>query len=82
MTRVTKPISRVTSSLIRERGKNREIVVHIEPRRIGFRAKGCKRIYWLTADSCYVLAVRAKVRDDKKQKAKEKKERKKLRRKK
>ena len=76
MTRVTKTVTRVTDTTIREKGKTREIVVHIDPRRIGFRAKGCKTTYWLTADYCYNQAVKAEVAAKKKAKAKEKRSKK------
>lgn len=76
MTNLVKHISRVTSTYIYESGKAREVVVHLEPRRIGFRAKGCKKIYWLTADGLYRLAVQAHIRDEKRQKAKGKRGRK------
>ena len=74
MTNLTKDVSRVSAGLIREVGQNREIVITLSPPDVlYFRAKGCRKRYSLTANRCYMLAVEAQVRYDKKQKAKERK---------
>ena len=74
MTNLNKPISRVSNGFVREQGKAREIVIILEPPNVlYFRTKGCRKRYALTAEVCYTMAVKAHVRDAKKQKAKEKK---------
>jgi len=73
MTNLKKPVSRLSHGLIREAGAHRQIVITLEPPDLlYFRAKGCRKRYVLTADVCYALAVKAHVRDQKKQKAKDK----------
>lgn len=77
-----KTVKRVSSDLVREAGKIRQIVVSLEPPcLLGFRAKGCRKTYYLTAEVCYSLAVKAHVLDQKKQKAKERKQNRKTNRK-
>jgi hypothetical protein len=62
MTTLTKPVRRVSGSLIHEQGRNRAIVVLLRPPNvIGFRAAGCRREYQLTIEGCYTMAVRAYV---------------------
>ncbi len=74
MTDLKKLVKRISSGLVREAGKIREVVVILRPPNvIGFRAKGCRKEYQLTTEGCYVMAVRAHVADQKKQKAKERK---------
>lgn len=74
MTDLRKPVKRVSSGLVREQGKPREIVIILRPPNlIGFRAKGCRREYQLTAEACYTMAVRAHVMEQKKAKKKAKK---------
>jgi len=73
-TMLKKPVRRESSGLIREAGKVRPIIVSIEPPfLLGFRAKGCRKTYSLTAECCYMLAVKADMLDKRKQKAKDKK---------
>ncbi len=80
-TDLKKTVKRVSSDLVREAGKIRQIVVSLEPPcLLGFRAKGCRKTYYLTAEVCYSLAIKAHVLDLKRQKAKEKKEKRKIRR--
>lgn len=82
-TKLNKPVSRESYASIHEAGKARPIVITISPPSlIGFRAKGTRRTYWLTANSCYMAAVKAHVEDERKRKAKEKREKKKTRRRK
>ena len=60
MTELTKPVKRISNGLIRECGQERQIIITLEPPDVlAFRAKGCKRSYRLTANVCYVMAVRA-----------------------
>ena len=73
MTNLSKPVSRVSRGLVREAGKLREVVVILRPPNvIGFRAKGCRKEYQLTAEACYTMAVRAHVAEAKKRKPKKK----------
>ncbi|MHC4121967.1 MAG: hypothetical protein ACYSSI_00205 [Planctomycetota bacterium] len=76
MTDLEKPVSRVSRGCIRECGKPREIVITLMPPNVlYFRAKGCRRKYALTAEACYMLAVKAHVADEKKLKKKARKKR-------
>jgi hypothetical protein len=62
MTDLRKPVRRVSRGLIREAGKVREVVVILRPPNVlGFRAKGCRKEYQLTAEACYTMAVKASV---------------------
>jgi len=62
-----KPVKRVTTGIVREAGRDREVVVTLHPPKlIGFRAKGCRKEYFLPSDACYKLAVRAEVESNKK----------------
>ena len=62
MNNLTKPIKKVSEGLVREAGKPRNVVVILRPPNvIGFRAKGCRREYQLTIESCYTMAVKASV---------------------
>ena len=74
MTPLKKIVKRLSTDVVREAGKVRQIVVSLEPPcLLGFRAKGCRKTYFLTAEACYTMAVKAHVADAKKQKAKERK---------
>lgn len=83
MTDLKKPVKRISSGLIRESGKRRNIVIILRPPNvIGFRAKGCRKEYQLTADVCYTMAVKAHIADEKrrrKQARKQQKTKKKVR---
>lgn len=69
-----KPVVRVTRGKVRETGKLREVLVILRPPNvIGFRAKGCRKEYQLTAESCYWLAMKAEHTYNKKMKKKMKK---------
>jgi len=75
-TALKKPVRRESAGLIREAGKLRQIIVSMEPPYLlGFRAKGCRKTYYLTAETCYQLAVKAHLLDERRQKAKAKKKR-------
>lgn len=79
-TKCTRPIYRETFGGILERGKIRPVIVSVEPPNvIGFRLKGMRTTYYLTAEGCFMQAVKAKVAGDKREKAKAKKARKKAR---
>jgi len=54
MTALNKEISREAHATIREAGQDRPIVVSLKPPGlVGFRAKGCRRTYWLPVTACY-----------------------------
>jgi hypothetical protein len=73
MTKVKKPVYRETVGGILERGKVRPVIVSVEPPNIiGFRLKGMRTTYHLTAEGCFLQAVKAKVSADKREKAKAK----------
>lgn len=64
-----KPVKRITNGKVREAGKQRNIIVILRPPNvIGFRAKGCRGEYRLTAEVCYTMAVGAHVQDKRRQK--------------
>lgn len=67
---------RKTSAIVFENGKNRPIIVTVNPRTIEFRAMGLKTSYGLSINRLYVLAVRCDVEDKKRQQVKDKKSRK------
>lgn len=69
-----KPVHRESRGLIREAGKVRQIIITLQPPNlIGFRAKGCRKMYYLTADACYMLAVKAEILAQKREKKKQRK---------
>jgi len=73
MTSLNKPVARTMNGQVREAGKQREIVVILRPPNVlGFRAKGCRKEYQLTAEGCYTMAVRAYVAAEKTAKRKAK----------
>jgi hypothetical protein len=75
-TKLNKPVARESAAIVHEGGRPRQIVVTLEPPYLlGFRAKGCRKTYYLTADACYSLAVKAHLLDEKRQKAKKRKQR-------
>lgn len=60
MTDLDKPIKRITHVQTREAGHWRNIVVVLQPNgTIGFRAKGCKSIYYMPIDKLYSMAAKA-----------------------
>lgn len=72
-TQCKKPVHRETSGGILERGKVRPVIVSIEPPNIiGFRLKGMRTTYYLTAEGCFMQAVKAKIAHDKREKQKAK----------
>lgn len=75
MTKLSKPLQRETSARQFERGKNREVIVSLEPpSRLGFRLKGTKRTFYLEAGACYDLATKAHLFAVAKEKKKAKKQ--------
>ena len=76
MTTLKNPVSRETAGLVREAGKVRPVITTLKPPNlIGFRAKGCRKTYWLTTDACYSMAVKAELADQKRKKKKQKRNR-------
>jgi uncharacterized ParB-like nuclease family protein len=76
-TKCTRPVYRETHGGIYDRGKTRPVIVSVEPPNvIGFRLKGCRKTYYLTAEGCFMKAVQAAVAAEKREKAKAKKKRK------
>lgn len=63
MTVIRKAVVReMATANILEQGKRRAVVVSLEPPNVvGFRLKGLKRVYRLTAESLYWTAVKADV---------------------
>lgn len=59
MTDLNKPVKRVTHGMVRERGLRPVVVILRPPNVLGFRAKGCRKEYQLTAEVCWSLAVKA-----------------------
>jgi hypothetical protein len=81
MTDLTKPVRRVVlQATVYEAGAERPVVATLHPNgTVGFRTKGCKREYCLPISKCYVMAVDAHVKDEKRKKAAEKKKKKRRR---
>lgn len=74
MTKLNKPISRETYDTLFEAGKNRPVIVSVEPPNlIGFRLKGTRRTYYLTAEKLYWLALQTELRAKAAEKRKAKK---------
>jgi hypothetical protein len=73
MTKLTKPVKRLSSVIVRDGKYVRPVVITIKPPgTLYFRLKGCRRSYALDVATCYTMAVRAHVLDQKKAKAKSK----------
>lgn len=78
MTIVKKPVIRQTHGGVFEKSQLRPVIVSIEPPNlIGFRLKGNKRKYYLTAEGAYLQAVKAFVAHEKAEKVKARKEKRK-----
>lgn len=79
MTKVKRIVRRETTSQgIFSRGKYRPVILIIEPPNlIGFRLKGERKTYYLTAEGCYSVAVKATLAFERREKAKARKERRK-----
>lgn len=75
-TKCHKPVYRETIGGIFSTGKTRPVIVSIEPPNvIGFRLKGMRKTFYLTAEGCFLQAVKAQLLADKREKAKGKKAR-------
>jgi hypothetical protein len=57
MTKADKPVSRESYSIVRERGKLREVVVTIHPTWIGLRLKGTRKVFQLDINAAYNRAA-------------------------
>lgn len=76
-TKVRKPLYRETIGGVFSAGKTRPVIVSLEPPNvIGFRLKGMRRTYYLTAEGLFFQALKAQLAAEKKEKTKEKKLRK------
>lgn len=74
MTKLTRPVRRVSSGTIRERGRSRDIIVILRPPNVlGFRLAGCRHEYALTVEGCYTMAVRATIARERMERVKAKK---------
>jgi len=66
-------VRRETAAREREQGKYRNVIVIVEPSGLlGFKLKGLRRIEYISADVCYEMAVKARVRLEAKEKKKSK----------
>jgi len=73
MTKVKKAVYRETAGGIFSQGKKRPVIVSLEPPNvIGFRLKGTRRTYTLTAEGCFMQALKAHLAAEKKEKTKKK----------
>ena len=74
MTKLNKIIKRESDATVFEKSKHRNIIITLEPPNLlGFRLKGTRRKYYLTSESCYVLALKAELMAQKKLKEENKK---------
>jgi len=75
-TKVKKTVRRETTGGIFEKGKVRPVIISLEPPNvIGFRLKGMHRSYFLTAEGCYMQALRVAIAAEKREKQKRRKNR-------
>jgi hypothetical protein len=64
---------RETTATVYERGKDRKVTVVLSPPDlVGFKLKGMHTTFWLDAEACYSMAVKAAVLAEKKEKEKRK----------
>lgn len=62
MTKLKKNLKRETEGTVYECGKRRKLIVEVAPPDlVGFRPKGTKHTYWITAEAGYSMAVKAEV---------------------
>ena len=74
MTLIRRTVKRETFGTVFDRGKRRAVIVTIEqPSLLGFRLKGTRKTYYLTAEAMYWKAVQCHVADEKRRKADERK---------
>ncbi len=72
---LNKTVSRESHGFVREAGKTRQVIIILQPPNlIGFRAKGCRKVYHLTSDACYSLAVKAELAAARREKMQAKKQ--------
>ena len=73
-----RPIWRKTSSMVHYRGQFRQVLVGLlPPNRLAFKLSGCRKVYDITADAGYWMALKGQVALDLKRKIEERKRRKK-----
>lgn len=68
MTRLSRAVRRETSAAVWDRGRNRQVIVSIEPGSeplLGFRLKGTRRTYYLRPTDCFRRAVMLAVQERK-----------------
>lgn len=71
MTKLKRTVRRETHGTVYSQGKHREVIVSIEPPNVlGFRLKGTRRTYYLTSDGCYLVAVKAALLAEKRERSK------------
>lgn len=69
MTKLKKPVRRISDEWVREQGKLRPIVVSVYPGDvIGFRLMGTRREERTTIRACRDLAIKLRVRSEKREK--------------
>lgn len=74
MTDTNKPVRRRTEALVREQGKLRRVIVTIYPSMVlGLRLEKTRREEYLTIHAAYGLAVKARVAQERREKAEKKK---------
>lgn len=73
MTKITKPVTRMSDALIRDGGKLRRLVVTIFPNdTLGIRPEKTRRGERISLEAVYGMAVKIRIRDEKNEKAKQK----------
>ena len=60
MTNLTETVHRISAGVVHDAAKLPPVVISLEPPSVpGFRAKVYRKVYKLTAEACYWLAVKA-----------------------
>jgi len=73
MTIVKKKVKRETIGTVFEKGKHRPVIVSIEPPNIiSFRLKGMKTSYSLTTQALYMMALKAHLSSEQREKTRKK----------
>jgi hypothetical protein len=68
MTKLNKPVRRVSDELVRSAGKSRPLVVTIYPGDvIGLRPQGTRQEERTTLRACYDLAIKLRVRSERRE---------------
>ena len=74
MTMLKRKLTRETSATIFETGRQRAVMVSLEPPcLIGLRLKGTRRTFYLPVDRAYLAAVKAHVAAEAREKSRERK---------